>query len=53
MTLLVYYTTYVLNDPAAAAKSLSWNAIVGLIELPDHPLADKRDCPRRPFTSAA
>jgi len=31
MTLLVYYTTYVLNDPAAAAKSLSWNAIVGLI----------------------
>lgn len=31
MTLLVYYTTYVLNDASASATSLSMNAIFGLI----------------------
>lgn len=30
-TLLVYFTTYVLNDAAASALSLSWNAVAGLV----------------------
>ena len=30
-TLLVYYTNYVLMDPVASGKSLTWNAIAGFV----------------------
>lgn len=41
-TLLVYYTTYVLNNPAAAAAALSANAIFGVIGCLIAPALTKR-----------